>query len=50
LLRGTLTEIEFFYFADQPLDVAHAEELLDERLRLEGLEVVDVLARADEDH
>ena len=44
------TEIEFFHFADESFDVTHAEKFLDEWLGLEGLEVVDVFTRADEDH
>jgi hypothetical protein len=45
-----LTEVEFFNFADETFDVSHAEKFLDEWLRLEWLEVVNMLASTDEDY
>ena len=48
--RARPTKVKFFHFADESFDVTHAEKFLDEWLGLEGLEVVDVFTRADEDN
>lgn len=43
-----VVQLQFVHLVDQALDVAHAQQLADERLRLERLQIVDVLTGADE--